>query len=76
MVKTRNRVSSVAATSLSDIVCGFHVAACCIKTTSEDGWFSTTKELDFDHLSSFGLSRVPMANSIAGHFRRASSKFP
>jgi len=27
MVKTRNRVSSVAATSLSDIVCGFHVAA-------------------------------------------------
>jgi len=35
MVKTRNRVSSVAATSLSDIVCGFHVAACCIKTTSD-----------------------------------------
>ena len=26
-------LSSVAATSLSDIVCGFHVAGCCIETT-------------------------------------------
>ena len=25
---------TVAATSLSDIVCGFHVAGCCIETTS------------------------------------------
>ena len=28
-------VSSVAATSLSDIVCGFHVAGCCTETTSD-----------------------------------------
>ena len=28
-------VSAVAATSLSDIVCDFHAAGCCIETTSD-----------------------------------------
>jgi len=39
---------SVAATSLSDIVCGFHVAGCCIETTSDPTMHLAWRRLEVD----------------------------
>ena len=48
---------SVAATSLSDIVCGFHVAGYCIETTSGPTMYLVWRRLEVDaELRAFPLA--------------------
>ena len=66
-------VSSVGATSLSDIVCGFHVAGSCIETTSDStmclawrfavsGWCYLAAPIATQHLCSSVAATVPLCS--------------